>query len=193
MPRRRPRRLLVTGLIGAILIGGIGAVAAAGGFADARTVATPSAKIGAVVRGDFVDVTVHGAELADRRPGDYAPLSDGKVYLVVHLTVTDRDPQPWVSRIGEVRATVDGLLSQSDPGEPRDPRTGTGYLLFNPGVPVDVDYYWTVPDRAVKDGQRFWVGVYQRRHVPSDPVFGSSSLTGPQAMAVVDLVMKDSR
>jgi cytochrome c-type biogenesis protein CcmH/NrfF len=92
-----------------------------------------------------------------------------------------------------VRATVDGFLTQSDRGQALDARDGGSYVLYNPGVPMDVDYYWTLPAGAVKDGQKFWVGVYQRRHVQSDPVFGSSSLTGVQAMAVVDLRMKDSR
>jgi hypothetical protein len=192
MPRR-PGRRLVLGAVVVLIAGGVGAIALTGGLADARTVATPLAKAGAVVHGDFVDVTVHGAEITDTRPGAYGTAPDGKVFLVVHATITDRDPQPWVSQIGEVRATLDGYLTQSDRAEDQDARTGAGYLLFNPGVPTDVDYYWTLPERAVKDGQGFWVGVYQRRHVQSDPVFGSSSLTGAQAMAVVDLRMEDAR
>jgi hypothetical protein len=190
MPRRRTIALLA---VAVVLAGGVAAVALSGGLADAKTVATPLAKAGSTVKGDFVDVTVHGAELSDRRPGDFGPVADGKVYLIVHATVLDRDPDPSPSRIGEVRATVTGLLDQRDSGEDRDPRTGTTAVAFNPGVPTDVDYIWTLPASKVKDGQKFWVGVYQRKHIEQDPVFGDSALTGPQAMAVVDLRMEDSR
>jgi hypothetical protein len=171
----------------------VGIVALLGGFNEVPIEKLPRISLGEPFVGNEVALQVDEIYLSRTAPVTGYDAEEGHVYLVVETTAENTTSGPNIFLNRALRVEVDGAISSTDaPYNFVDLRTGDGVSFLQPGLPVQVAFFWEVEEDRIDAGGEILLGIFERYDSPDDPRFDDAK-TSPVPMVLVEESIGDFR
>lgn len=188
---RLPTRWIITGGTAGLL----GLSALFGGLEAAPVQAAPVLAAGESHAGSELTVTVDNALLIDALPEQYLSPTTGNRLLVVRATVENTTTEP--RRLSPVE--VDSIGVDGVPGVPHtEPPLrilviddGSGEVVVQPGVPVELAYVWEIGAAALSAGDTVTVDLLDRVYISEGRLTHGGLYADPVVAATVSVLLDD--
>ncbi|WEO75796.1 hypothetical protein BJQ94_10400 [Cryobacterium sp. SO2] len=203
---RLPTRWLVTGSAAGLL----GLSALFGGLDAAPVEAAPVVAVGDSHVGSELTVTVSQALLIDAFPEQLLMPEEGNRLLVVRAVVENTTTEPRrLGTAGSVSATASsttaggkktdtiGLSGVPGVGQNQRPLSilviddGSGLVVVQPGVPVELAFVWEVAGDALTAGDPVRVELFDRVFISEGRLTYGGLYDDPVVTATVNVVLDD--